>query len=81
MCLAVPGKIISIDSTVPDMKMARVDFGGMVKNVCIQWVDANIGDYVLTHAGMAISTVDEEYAKATLADFDTLAKSLDENTI
>lgn len=68
MCLAIPGKIISISTSVPDLKMAKVDFGGMMKDVCIQWIDADIGDYVLTHAGMAISTVNEEYAKETLAD-------------
>lgn len=76
MCLAVPGKIISINTSVPDLRMAKVDFGGMVKNVCVQWVEANVGDYILAHAGMAISVVDEEYAKETLADFDILAESL-----
>ncbi|MDD4515481.1 HypC/HybG/HupF family hydrogenase formation chaperone [Massilibacteroides sp.] len=75
MCLAIPGKIISIDNSVPDLKMAKVDFGGMMKNVCIQWIDANIGDYILAHAGMAISTVNEEYAKETLMDFEKLADS------
>lgn len=76
MCLAVPGKIISINTSVPDLRMAKVDFGGMVKNVCVQWVEANVGDYILAHAGMAISVVDEEYAKETLADFDILAESM-----
>lgn len=74
MCLAIPGKIIHIDHSVPDLKMAKVDFGGMIKDVCIQWVDANIGDYILAHAGMAISIVNEEYAKETLADFEKLAQ-------
>lgn len=75
MCLAIPGKIIEIDNSVPDLKMAKVDFGGMMKNVCVQWVDAGIGDYILAHAGMAISTVNEEYAKETLADFEKLAEA------
>lgn len=75
MCLAIPGKIITIDDSVPDLKMAKVDFGGMIKNVCIQWVDAGIGDYILAHAGMAISTVNEECAQETLADFDKLAEA------
>lgn len=74
MCLAVPGKIIRIDDSVPGLKMAKTDFGGMMKDVCIQWVDAGIGDYILAHAGMAISTVNEDYAKETLADFELLAK-------
>ena len=35
MCLAVPGKIISIDRSIPEMTMAKVDFGGILKNICI----------------------------------------------
>ncbi|GHT12013.1 hydrogenase [Bacteroidia bacterium] len=79
MCLAVPGKIISIDISVPELKMAKVDFGGITKNICVQWVDAGEGDYVLAHAGMAIALVDEEIAEQTLADFDTISRSLDAN--
>ena len=63
MCLAVPGKIISIDETVPELKMAKVDFNGIVKKICIQWVDAGLGDYILAHAGMAISVMDEAHAR------------------
>lgn len=77
MCLAVPGKIISIDTSVPELRMARVDFGGMIKDICIQWVEASEGDYILAHAGMAISVVNEEYAEQTLADFDTIARSIE----
>jgi hydrogenase expression/formation protein HypC len=73
MCLAVPGKIISIDDTIPDLKMAKVDFGGIVKSICVQWLDARNGDYILAHAGMAISLLDEQEAKQTLDDFDTIA--------
>mgnify|MGYP001149337932 CR=1 FL=1 len=80
MCLAVPGKIISIDTSVPELKMAKVDFGGMTKNICIQWVEAVVGDYILAHAGMAISIVDENHAKETLADFDSIARSIENMT-
>ena len=66
MCLAVPGKIISIDRSVPDLAIAKVDFGGITKDICIQWVDAAEGDYILAHAGMAISTVNAEEAEETL---------------
>ena len=45
MCLAVPGKIISIDRSIPEMTMAKVDFGGILKNICIEWVDVKQGDY------------------------------------
>lgn len=67
MCLAVPGKIISIDESDPDLKMAKVKFGEVTKDICIQWVeDVAIGDYIIAHIGTALSKLDEEDAKATL---------------
>lgn len=72
MCLAIPGKIVSIDRTEPELTMARVDFSGIIKNICIQWVDVVEGDYVLAHAGMAISVVNAEEAVETLEDLKKL---------
>jgi hydrogenase expression/formation protein HypC len=67
MCLAVPGQVISIDNSDPDMKMARVKFGAAIKDICIQWVDnLKPGDYILAHVGTALSKVDEEDARFTL---------------
>jgi len=67
MCLAVPGKIIFIDESNPDLKMAKVDFGGITKDVCIQWLDEiKIGDYVLVHVGFALNKIDEKEAENTL---------------
>ena len=67
MCLAVPGKIVSIDENNPELKMAKVNFGGVSKDVCIQWLDdVNIGDYVLVHVGFALNKVDEKDAEETL---------------
>jgi len=67
MCLAVPGKIISIDESNPELKMAKVNFGGVSKDVCIQWLDdVNIGDYVLVHVGFALNKIDEKDAEETL---------------
>ena len=80
MCLAVPGKILSIDDSVSELKMAKVDFGGVVKSICVQWLDAGLGDYILAHAGMAISKVDKVEAEATLADFEAIARSLDDDS-
>ena len=60
MCLAVPGKILSFDNSIPELRMAKVDFGGIIKKICNQWVDVSIGDYVLVHAGVAITAVEEE---------------------
>ena len=72
MCLAIPGKILSVDDSIPELKMAKVDFSGIVKNICIQWVDAGEGDYVLAHAGMEIAVVDAEQACETLEDLKKL---------
>ncbi|MDR1200293.1 MAG: HypC/HybG/HupF family hydrogenase formation chaperone [Tannerellaceae bacterium] len=75
MCLAVPGKIININRSVPELAMASVDFGGVIKDICIQWVDVSEGDYILAHAGLAIATVDAAEAEQTLNDLDTIARN------
>ena len=63
MCLAVPGRILSIDGTDPILRAGRVDFAGIVKRVNLSYVpDAQVGDFVLVHVGFAISTVDEAEA-------------------
>ncbi len=63
MCLAVPGKILSIAGE-DLLRMARVSFGGTVKEVNLAYVpEAQVGDYVLVHIGFAISKIDEEEAK------------------
>lgn len=74
MCLAVPGKIVNIDRSVPDLAMAKVDFSGITKDICIQWVDATKGDYILAHAGMAISVVNAREAEETLEDLKKLER-------
>jgi hydrogenase expression/formation protein HypC len=61
MCLAVPGKIISIDG-----KMAEVDYGGITRETNVSMVDVKVGDYVIIHAGFAIQTIDEDEAKETI---------------
>jgi hydrogenase expression/formation protein HypC len=64
MCLAVPGKLISIDDTDPVFRSGRVNFGGIIKDINLAYVpEARAGDYVLVHVGFAISTVDEAEAK------------------
>ncbi|MCI5083846.1 MAG: HypC/HybG/HupF family hydrogenase formation chaperone [Saprospiraceae bacterium] len=67
MCLAIPGKIKSIESKFDGMvKMAKVSFGGIVKEASLEMVPAaKEGDYVLVHVGVAISIVDEAEAKKT----------------
>jgi len=63
MCLAVPGKIMSIEGADPIFRTGKVDFGGILKQINLAYVpEAKVGDYVLVHVGFAISTVDEEEA-------------------
>ena len=67
MCLAVPGKILSIDEQNPVVRSGRVEFGGIVKEVSLACVpEAKIGDYVIVHAGFALNVLDEEQARITL---------------
>jgi hydrogenase expression/formation protein HypC len=64
MCLAVPGRIVSIEGDDPLLRSGRVDFSGAVKLVNLAYVpEARVGDYVLVHVGFAISTVDEAEAR------------------
>jgi hydrogenase expression/formation protein HypC len=78
MCLAVPGKIISIEGEDPILRCGRVDFSGVVKQVSLAYVpEAKIGDYVLVHVGFAINTIDEAEANQVfeyLRQMDELAE-------
>ena len=72
MCLAVPGRVLAL-SEKDGTTMAEVDFGGVRKDVCCQYVpDVATGDYVMVHVGFAIQMLDEESALRTLAEFDNL---------
>lgn len=66
MCLAVPGKILEITGDDPLIRSARVSFAGVVKAVSLACTpEAQVGDYVLVHVGVAIGTVDPEEAAET----------------
>ena len=65
MCLAVPGKILSID----EEQVANVDFGGIERPVNVSLVDVSVGDYVIVHAGYAIQVLSEEDALLSLEMF------------
>ena len=66
MCLGVPGKIIEIEDNPLGMNMGKVDFSGIVKEVCLAYVpEAQVDDYVIVHVGFAISRLDEEAAQET----------------
>lgn len=63
MCLAVPGKILSVSGENPLTRSGRVSFGGIVKEVNLAYVPAAaVGQYVLVHVGFALSIVDEKEA-------------------
>jgi hydrogenase expression/formation protein HypC len=64
MCLAIPGKIISIENEDSLLRSGKVDFGGIFKQVNLACLpDAQIGDYVLVHVGFGISKIDETEAR------------------
>ena len=66
MCLAVPGKIVEI-TTVDGLQMAWVDFGGVFREACLDYVpEAHVGDYCVIHVGFAISLLSERDALETL---------------
>ena len=77
MCLAIPGKVIeTLESD--GLRMAKVSFGGMVKQVCLEYTpEAGPGDYVLVHVGFALSRVDQEEAERTFKLLEELGQ-LDE---
>ena len=69
MCLAIPGKVEEI-LTEGDLRVGRVNFGGVVKRVCLDYVpEVVVGDYTIVHVGFALSKIDEETALQTLEDF------------
>jgi hydrogenase expression/formation protein HypC len=67
MCLGIPGKVVELGDDA-SMPMGIVDFGGVKRETCLVYVDdeVSIGDYVIVHAGFAISRLDEEEANRTL---------------
>ena len=69
MCLAVPGQVESIHEE-NGMRMGRVNFGGVVKEVCLAYLpDLAVGDYTIVHVGFALSRIDEASARDTLRTF------------
>lgn len=66
MCLALPGKILSLEKTGP-VPMGTVDFSGVIKTVCLAYTpEAKIGNYVIVHVGFALSIIEEDEAERTL---------------
>ncbi len=70
MCLAVPGKILSISD-----QNAMIDFGGVQREANVSLIEPRVGDYVVVHAGFAIQVVDEEEARETIKLWEELLAS------
>ncbi|MBA3277195.1 MAG: HypC/HybG/HupF family hydrogenase formation chaperone [Geodermatophilaceae bacterium] len=74
MCLAVPGRVLEIEDR-DDTRMARVDFGGVVKDVCLEYTpDMAVGDYAVVHVGFALQRLDEQSALDTLREFERMGE-------
>ena len=66
MCLAIPDKVLEIEHDPHGVRMARTNFGGIVKQVCLEYTPEVVpGDYVLVHVGFALSKVNEAEAERT----------------
>jgi hydrogenase expression/formation protein HypC len=77
MCLAVPGKILSIQGE-DLMRSGKISFSGVVKEVNLAYLpEAQIGDYAIIHAGVAIAIVDPEEAEQTLLDLQEMSTTID----
>jgi len=75
MCLAIPAKVVSVDGST-----AKVDFGhGVVREANVMLVDAEVGEYVLVHAGYAIQVIDKKSAEETLELWDQILKDSGES--
>lgn len=73
MCLAIPGKVIDIVEKEPLFRQGKVSFGGIIKEVNLAFLpEAQVGQYVIVHVGIALSIVDEEEASKTLSDLSTI---------
>jgi hydrogenase expression/formation protein HypC len=66
MCLAVPGRLMSVEGDDPAFRVGRMDFCGIKKNVNLAFMpDAKPGDFLLVHVGFALTRIDEEEARRT----------------
>jgi hydrogenase expression/formation protein HypC len=78
MCVGIPGRIESIDEQAPPLRVGKASFGGVLKEVNLSFApEAGVGDYVIVHAGIAISVLDEAEAMQTLALIEELASAED----
>ena len=82
MCLGVPGKVVEIyPHSEPDLPTGKVEFGGIYKDICLVYTpEVQLGDYVLVHAGFAISRIDQAEAEEIFSDLNEIGE-IEENEI
>ena len=83
MCLAIPGKVISVESEDQEIfRTGKVSFGGIIKQVNLSMVPGiNVGEYVLVHVGVAVGKIDEQEAMLTLEYLEQMGEMNDLNSI
>ena len=75
MCLAIPGKILTLSGDDPILRTARVDFGGVIKEINVAYTpEAEVGDYVLVHVGFAITVIDAAEAEKVFAHLERIGE-------
>jgi hydrogenase expression/formation protein HypC len=80
MCLAIPGQILSITSGEQSDLAGRVNFSGISKEISLAYVpEAQVGDYVIVHAGFALNVLDTKEAQAVLSEFEAFTQMQQEN--
>ena len=81
MCIAIPGNIVAITGEDELTKAASVDFGGVRRMINLAFVpEAKVNDWVLVHAGFAISLIDEKEAKRVFEDLNAISNAASENS-
>ena len=80
MCLAIPGKVMEIN-TSSKPTMGKVSFGGIQKDICLDWVpEVKVGQYVIVHVGFALSTMDEQEALETIKIIEEIERHTPDST-
>ncbi|HVV01510.1 MAG TPA: HypC/HybG/HupF family hydrogenase formation chaperone [Verrucomicrobiae bacterium] len=81
MCLAIPGKVLEIQTDAQGVRIGKTNFGGIIKQVCLEYTpEVACGDYVLVHVGFALQKVDEAEAERTYAALESLNQLSDLET-
>ncbi|HSQ44613.1 MAG TPA: HypC/HybG/HupF family hydrogenase formation chaperone, partial [Ginsengibacter sp.] len=83
MCLAIPGKVISVESEDQEIfRTGKISFGGIIKQVNLSMVPGiNVGEYVLVHVGVAVGKIDEQEAMLTLEYLEQMGEMDDLSSI